>query len=448
MEKQGSHVTKYISIIAAGFLLLFAVTVSAQSKDELQQTIQEKSELKQELLNQKEEILDELSDISEEKQTHQTELSIIEKEKQSLETNISLTENQIDTLDLEITQTNLTIDDYNLRIARSIESVQQTLRSIKHRDDATLFEVVLSGQHISDFFKNRDELASLQNNLIDRTQQLLDEKKSLFFNKEKLSSQQQSLSTETKKLEDQKSIITEEQKQKQAVLGETTSRELSYQEELRKTEATIAKLDSEIRDFESKLAFILNPSSIPEKGSSVLSWPLDSVLITQRFGKTVSSERLYTSGSHSGMDFRAATGTPVYAVADGIVKGTGDTDRTCYRASFGKWIFIEHDNIGLSSTSGHMSKISVTEGQRVQAGDLIGYAGNTGRSTASHLHLTIYATKGVDGEEGARVTDRPSAACAGKTYRMPLAPTRAYLDPIDYLPSTNASMFKHPSLAV
>jgi len=91
----------------------------------------------------------------------------------------------------------------------------------------------------------------------------------------------------------------------------------------------IVKLDKEIRSYESKLKFILDKTSLPEKGSEILAWPLDSILITQRFGRTVSSERLYVSGSHSGNDFRAATGTPVYAVADGVIIGTGDTDKTC-----------------------------------------------------------------------------------------------------------------------
>jgi murein DD-endopeptidase MepM/ murein hydrolase activator NlpD len=206
--------------------------------------------------------------------------------------------------------------------------------------------------------------------------------------------------------------------------------------------ATIASLDAEIRSFESKLTFALNPESLPDKGSGVLAWPLKSVLVTQRFGRTISSERLYVSGSHSGTDFRAAVGTPVYAVADGVVKGVGDTDATCPNASFGKWVFIEHDN-GLSTTSGHLSKWKVSSGQQVKKGDIIAYSGNTGRSTAPHLHLTVYATKGVDGEQGARITDRASGACAGKTYRMPLAPTSAYLDPLAYLPKTTSANFKH-----
>jgi murein DD-endopeptidase MepM/ murein hydrolase activator NlpD len=123
----------------------------------------------------------------------------------------------------------------------------------------------------------------------------------------------------------------------------------------------------------------------------------------------------------------------VYAVASGTVEGTGDTDQTCYKASFGKWVFIRHNN-GLASAYGHLSLIKASEGQTVSKGQLIGYSGNTGRSTGPHLHLTIYASRGTDGEEGARVTSKPSVSCPGKNFRQPMAPISAYLDPLLYLP--------------
>jgi murein DD-endopeptidase MepM/ murein hydrolase activator NlpD len=125
-------------------------------------------------------------------------------------------------------------------------------------------------------------------------------------------------------------------------------------------------------------------------------------------------------------------------VADGTVEGTGDTDKTCSKASFGKWIFIRHNN-GLSTAYGHLSMIKVSEGQTVTKGEMIGYSGNTGHSTGPHLHLTVYASNGVNGEEGARVTERPSTGCSGKVYRMPLAPVNSYLDPLLYLPKSGAT---------
>ncbi len=90
---------------------------------------------------------------------------------------------------------------------------------------------------------------------------------------------------------------------------------------------------------------------------------------------------------HWGMDFTAPKGTPVYASGDGIVK------RADNKASgYGNHIRIDH-GFGYISLYAHLSKYNVRKGQRVKRGDLIGFVGNTGRSTAPHLHYEIHKNK-------------------------------------------------------
>ncbi len=87
---------------------------------------------------------------------------------------------------------------------------------------------------------------------------------------------------------------------------------------------------------------------------------------------------------HTGIDFSAPLGTPIYATADGRV------ERTQVRFSgYGKLIEIDH-GFGYKTRYAHMNEFTVHEGQMVKRGQIIGYVGNSGMSTAPHLHYEVY----------------------------------------------------------
>ena len=86
---------------------------------------------------------------------------------------------------------------------------------------------------------------------------------------------------------------------------------------------------------------------------------------------------------HSGIDFAASIGTPIYATADGKVV-TVDVKFSGY----GKLVEVDH-GFGYRTRYAHMHDFAVRQGQTVKRGDLIGYVGNTGLSTAPHLHYEV-----------------------------------------------------------
>ena len=86
--------------------------------------------------------------------------------------------------------------------------------------------------------------------------------------------------------------------------------------------------------------------------------------------------------NHSGMDIKASYGSPIYACASGTV-----TTAT-YGTAYGYYVTINHGN-GFSTLYGHMIRYTVSVGQYVTRGEIIGYVGSTGWSTAPHLHLTM-----------------------------------------------------------
>lgn len=89
-----------------------------------------------------------------------------------------------------------------------------------------------------------------------------------------------------------------------------------------------------------------------------------------------------TTKFHEGMDFACDVGTPVYATGDGKV-----TTAT-WHSGYGQHIDISH-GYGYTTRYAHLSKLAVKPGQQVKRGDLIGYSGNTGKSTGPHLHYEV-----------------------------------------------------------
>jgi murein DD-endopeptidase MepM/ murein hydrolase activator NlpD len=87
---------------------------------------------------------------------------------------------------------------------------------------------------------------------------------------------------------------------------------------------------------------------------------------------------------HTGIDFAAAIGTPIYATADGTV----DNLHVSF-SGYGKMLEIDH-GFGYRTRYAHMHGFAVRQGQKVKRGDLIGYVGDTGLSTAPHLHYEVF----------------------------------------------------------
>ena len=86
---------------------------------------------------------------------------------------------------------------------------------------------------------------------------------------------------------------------------------------------------------------------------------------------------------HSGLDFKAGYGTPIYAVTDGTVAYAGR------KGGYGNFVQLNHGG-GLATGYGHMSRFAVSSGSRVRRGQIIGYVGSTGLSTGPHLHYELY----------------------------------------------------------
>lgn len=101
--------------------------------------------------------------------------------------------------------------------------------------------------------------------------------------------------------------------------------------------------------------------------------------ITSRFGQQES----FRVKPHSGYDFKMEIGEPIRSIKEGVVR-----IHDFGNVNAGKTVFVEWED-GKTAIYGHLNDFAVQNGQHVQAGDLLGHAGNTGFSTGSHLHFGL-----------------------------------------------------------
>jgi murein DD-endopeptidase MepM/ murein hydrolase activator NlpD len=113
-----------------------------------------------------------------------------------------------------------------------------------------------------------------------------------------------------------------------------------------------------------------------------LAWPLENVHITSHFGWRVDPVSGRGTRLHRGLDFRGEVGDLVTSIADGRVAFVG------HDVLLGNIVIIDH-GMGIESLYGHLQGVLVHTGLAVPRGATIGLLGNTGRSQAAHLHLTV-----------------------------------------------------------
>ena len=400
----------------------------ASSIEELKVKIDEKNRQKLEIEREIAEYEQKAIEAGKSAKTLQSAINTLNLTKKKIETDIKATENRIGITNLSIEKLEMETKNAEKKIKNNTDAISSAFRKINVAEGSSLIETLLTYDNVSILWNEVETLLRFQVGLkknIDELKVLKNELKATKSEKERNKKELLLIKSE---LGDQHELIEDNKNEKDQLLSSTKNNESNYKKILAQKKALSEAFEKELLQFESELKIAIDPKSIPSAGSGILSWPLDNIFITQYFGYTdfAVKKNAYNGKGHNGVDFRAAQGTRVKTALDGTVMGTGDTDKVCKGASFGKWVFVKHNN-GLSTIYAHLSFIKAVEGQKVKTGDVIGYSGNTGYSTGPHLHFSVYASQGV------QIMDRQSAVCKG-IYRMPIASLNAYLDPMIYLP--------------
>ncbi len=413
-------------ILTIVFCCLINITpLQALTVIELQDKIAESNKNKETLEREIAQYQSELNTINSQAQTLQGAIKTLDLTNNKLTAEIKLTQNNITETNLGINTTGGKINIQNNQINKDQLAIRNILRDISKNDETSPLEILLAHSQFSDFYSNLASLLILQEKLTDKVKELKDIKADLEQTKSSLEDKKKKLEIYNTDLANQKLILQTTIKEKNNLLNLTKNTQSNYQKILNEKKALMDAFDQELANYETALKLAIDPKSYPKSGKGILAWPVDNVIITQRFGYTNFAKTAYATGYHNGVDFAASIGTKVKSAGNGVVEGVGDTDTICPGASFGKWIFIRYEN-GLASTYGHLSLILVKAGQKIKTGEIVGYSGNTGYTTGPHLHMSVYASQGV------KITTLKSTVCKG-TYTMPIADTKAYLDPLLYL---------------
>lgn len=421
-SKVWSSFATLLIIFFLGFPVFFSNAQTARElKDKISQKDSDIASLEKEITAYQ----SQLEAIGQQKKSLSNAIKELDLTKKKLQVDIAVTQKKIDKTNLTIQGLNSDILNKEGNIQNNIASIKAGIKTTDELESGEILATLISENNFTNIWNEIDSIVAIREKIREDIKKLKQIKSELEDTRQVTIDAKDELVILKSKLGDQQKIVIQNANEKNKLLLQTKNSEANYQALLKDRIAKRDAFEKELRDYEAQLQYILDPSKLPQKG--VLSWPLQNIFITQLFGKTVDSVRLYASGTHSGVDFRASVGTPVMSMADGTVMGVGDTDLTCYGASFGKFVFIKYNN-GLSSTFGHLSLIKVKEGKKVIRGEVVGYSGNTGHTTGPHLHVSLYASEAV------KMTSKPSAACDGRIYRLPVAPLNAYLDAMYYLP--------------
>lgn len=359
--------------------------------------------------------------------TLQTRIKVVDNTVKRLDANIRITDAKIVRTNLEIKELSRDIAVKADSIARARDRLIHLVTGVAAADQETPLEILMKNETLSSFFDAVDQVVSIQASIHDLLADLREARQELSDRKTKAEQKKLELAALVSDLHDQKALQEQERKERANLLAETKNQEKKYQQLLADVERRRDALQQEIDVVQSGLATKFDLSVLPKAGTGVLGWPLpDPIFVTQYFGLTSFARAGgYNGKGHNGIDFRAAVGTPVFSSERGVIRAVGDTDAACRRASYGRWILIDHPN-HLSTLYAHLSLIKVSVGDAVNRGELVAYSGQTGYATGPHLHLSVFASEAVSIEQ------IKSRVC-GRTMTLPVAPFGGYLNPTNYL---------------
>lgn len=404
---------------------VFKIHATDLTPEELKKAIEDKSKELSDINSKINQAEQDLKETESKSKSLQNELKRSDYTISQLNLSIKSSELNIQKLNLEIEALKYDINDTESQINVKKSGIAELLRELQKKDAENALVVLLKNKSIAESVDEAQNILDINSGLSSEVSTLQTLNNQLSDKLTDSSAKKAKVELETKNLKNRKVILQNQRADRQSLLTQTKNQEKNYQQLLAQLEKDQESLSKEINDVEEKLRLSFDPSLLPSKRPGVLAWPAKLkkdggvALITQKYGLTLYSAKLYSSGFHNGLDLGIPVGTPVFAAEAGKVVAVDNNDRSYWQKyQYGQYILIEHPN-NLTTLYAHLSAVDVKKGDAVKRGDLIGYSGNTGYSTGPHLHFGVYW--------------RPSVLFKNLPPAKGLVPIGVTVNPEDYL---------------
>src|SRR3989338_4513293 len=392
MRKNKSNRFIIFFIFIIGYLLL-ATASHAQTNDKrIEQLHQQIEQLEKEAEQYRGNIASEQAKA----QSLQGEISTLNNQIKKIQTQIAITSKNIDKTKIEIEGLDGGIFDTQQKINYKKDTIGQLVLDIYKQDNENLLLVLLKNPNISNFFIQTQAVANFSTTILGLISELKGEKQELETHKSESETKKQELELLNQKQKQQNNSLGQTKIGKNQLLTQTKGQEAQFQKLLTEVEQKKSLFFTELKELETKIIqgglYILRvqPKNLPPKGTNLFTWPEDDYRLTQGYGCTSyarcgRSRGPYGGAPHNGIDLAAGYGSPIKTIGDGEIIANGKND------GWGNWVAIKHGPYDLVSLYSHLSAFEFLRvGTQIKAGQVIGYEGNTGNVTGSHVHLSIY----------------------------------------------------------
>lgn len=309
----------------------------------------------------------------------------------------------------EIDEINVVLDEQQKDIDSQYESMKLRIRFMYENGQTEYMDMILGSKSIGDFLSKAEYISSITEYDRDMLQKMKDTKAQIDKTKESLVAEEKNLQSLLEDAEQEQASVEILRKEKQAQLEameaqiNNSNDELTKQQkELQEQAALVAEIEAIERrrkeeeerrkkeEEERRQQALQNGQTVDDNKNDVPSysgggfvWPTPGYYtITSDYGNRNNPFDTSSPEFHKGIDIGAPNGATIVSAADGIVAWS------YLSSSAGNWVGIDHGN-GVYTVYMHMSYSIVREGQKVSAGQTIGYVGTTGNSTGYHLHFAV-----------------------------------------------------------